>query len=376
MEIKLYVEMFRRNWWMIALTALFALNASLIASFLATPLYASNSRFIISPNPSLLSGRDVITSMEALDKRSIVSTYAEFLNSRRIYDETIAALGLDPNVAKKYDITTVVLPDANILQMTVSGPDPNIAATLANALGQRAIEYISKLYSAYDISVLDPAKPASSPFSPQPTRDAGLALILGLVGGAALAVVSEQVRIPLEAYRQRLRMDNVTGVYNNRYFPQVVADALIGKPYDSLSVAVIDLKGLQEVFETLPPVATQYVLRSVTEILRKELRGNDVIGRLNDTSFTVMLPTTPGSAAPRTFERILHALNEPIELAQYGLQVSLYPAVGGAIYNTDISARELLDRATSALETARRNPDNPVHVWQTTNPFWSQKDEN
>ena len=375
MEIRLYLEMLRRSWWIIVLTVLVALNAALVASFLATPLYSSSTRFIVSPNPSLLTGRDVITSMEALDKRSIISTYAEFLNSRRIYQETITILGITNDTAKEYEITTVVLPDANILELTVSGPDPVIAARLANSIGKRAIDYISLLYSAYDISVLDPAIPASSPFSPQPVRDASLALILGLVGGATLAILSEQVRIPLEAYRQRLRIDSATGVYNNRYFRQVVSDELVSQPKELLAVGIVDLKGLQEVLETLPPVATQRLLRTVTEVLRKELRGNDVVGRWTETSFAVLLPTTPGTAATRTFERIYQALSQPMDMSQYGLMVPLYPAVGGSVYSNDISANELLEQAVSALETARRNPENPVFIWQMQSPFWAKKDQ-
>jgi diguanylate cyclase (GGDEF)-like protein len=365
MELRLYLEMFRRNWWMVVLTMLVALNASLVASFLATPLYSSSTRFIVSPNPSLLSGRDVITSMEALDKRSIVVTYAEFLNSRRIYEETVSAMGIAAQVDGQYEITTVVLPDANILELTVSGPDPSVAALLANSIGSRAIETISLLYSAYDITVLDPAIPSRAPFTPQPVRDASLALVLGLVGGAALAVVSEQVRIPLEAYRQRLRIDNATGVYNNRYFRELVSDALIAKPYNLLSIAVVDLKGLQDVLPTLPSVAVQGLMRSVTAILRKELRGNDVIGRWTETSFVVMLPTTPGSAAARTFERIYNALEQPLDLAHYGIEVPLDAAVGGVVYTSDVSSKELFEQAVSALENARSKADKPVSMWQS-----------
>jgi diguanylate cyclase (GGDEF)-like protein len=374
MEMRFYLETFRRNWWIIVLTALVALNASLLASFLTTPLYASSTRFIVSPNLVILSGRDMITSMEVLDKRSIVSTYSEFLNSRRIFQDTLVILGIDEIVAEEYVISTVVLPDTNILELTVSGPDPDLAALLANGIGKQAIDTIGLLYTAYDISVLDPAIPASAPFTPQPVRDASLAAVLGLIGGAALAIVSEQVRIPMDAYRRRLRMDNTTGVYNNRYFRQLLADKLISKPYDLLSVGIVDLSGLQEVLETIPPVAAQSLLRSVTEILRKELRGNDVIGRWTDTSFAVLLPTTPGVAAARTFERIFNALEQPLEISQYGDMVSLNPAVGGAIYSNQISAPELLEQAVNALEIARRNPKKPVYLWQMKGPFWEESD--
>lgn len=362
--------MLRRNWWIIVLTTLVALNVSLIASHLTTPLYSSSTRFIVSPNLGILSGRDAITSMEALDKRSIVLTYSEFLNSRRIFQETISTLGIPVDIADEYSVSTVVLPDTNILELTVSGPDPVTAALLANGIGKQAIDTISLLYTTYDINVLDPALPAAKPFTPQPTRDASLALLLGLVGGAALAIASEQIRIPIDAYRNRLRMDSETGTFNNRYFRQILANEFASKPSDLLSVGIVDLSGLTEVLETIPPITAQGLLRAITNILRKELRGNDVIGRWTNTSFAVLLPTTPGEAALKTFERIFHALKQPMELGISGMAVSLEPVVGGAVYSNKITATELLEQATNALETARRNPDKPVYLWQMQTPFW------
>lgn len=364
MEFRLYIQMLQRGWWMIALTTLVALNAALVSSYLATPLYRSSSRFVVSPNPDLITGRDVVNSLEALDKRSIISTYAEFLNSRRIYKETLSTLGLTSDDVEDYEISTVVLPDANILELTVTGPDPNVAALLANSTGKRAIDYIRLLYSAYDISILDPATPPSLPFSPQPTRDASVAVALGLIGGAALAILSEQLRIPLEAYRQRLRIDSATGVYNNRHFRNMVEQELMSKPNGLLAVGIVELSGLHEVMETLPPVGTQRLLRMVTEVLRKELRGNDVIGRWDETSFVLMLPSTPVSAATRTFERIYKALSQPIDLEQYDLLVALNPAVGCSVYRDGISANEFLSHVGGSVKTARRNPEHPVFIEQ------------
>ncbi len=374
MEIKFYSEMLRRNWWMVVLTTLVALNASLVASYLTTPQFTSSTRFVVSPNLGILSGRDMITSMEALDKRSIVQTYSEFLNSRRVFEETIDVLGINEIIAKEYIVTTVVLPDTNILELTVSGPDPETVALLANGIGKHAVDAISLLYTAYDINVLDPAMPATTPFTPQPVRDATLAVVLGLVGGAALAIISEQIRIPIETYRKRLRIDTVTGVYNIRYFKQLLSDKLLSTPSDQLSVGIIGLGGLQEIVKTIPPLAVQNLLRSITDILRRELRGNDAIGRWDETSYIVLLPTTTGEAAARTFERIYHALKEPLELGQYGISVSLEPAVGGAVYSNAINATELLDQAEKALKTAREDQEKPVYLWQMKSPFWLVND--
>jgi len=374
MEIRLYLEMLRRSWWMIVVTMLAALNVALVSAYFATPQYQSNARFIVSPNPDLITGRDVINSLEALDKRSIISTYAEFLNSRRILQETLNEIQVSSSEAEQYTITTVVLPDANILELTVSGPNPDMAALLANSIGKRAIDYISRLYSAYDISILDPAGPAPTPFSPQPVRDAGLALVLGLIGGTALAIVSEQIRIPLETYRQRFRTDNVTGVFNSRYFRTLLEEEIGAKPDELLSVGIVEMQGLTEVLPTLPPVASQKLLRKVRDILRKELRGNDVIGRWNEISFAIMLPATPGTAASRTFQRIYQALCEQLEIEGYGMNIALDPHVGGAVFSKELSAADLLSQSESALEQARRDQQKPVVMWQMKSPFLTPKD--
>jgi diguanylate cyclase (GGDEF)-like protein len=360
MEIRLYLQMLRRGWWIVILTTLVAVTIALVAAYLATPMFQASARFIVSPNTNLVSGRDVVTSMDILDRRSIVSTYAEIFNSTRIYAETVQALLLDPVKLEKYTIVTVVLPDANVLETSVSGTDPNTVALLANQIGQRAIGNISLMYQAYTISMLDPAAAPIEPFSPQPIRDVGLALALGIVGGAALAVLSEQIRIPLEAYRQRLRVDNETGVFNSRYFQQLVEDELLQNPTTVTSVGLVDLTGLQDYIETLPPVASQKLLTNVTEILRRELRGNDVIGRWTATSFIVMLPSTPGSAAMRTFERIRSAISQPMSLPQYGETVNLKPYTGVATYDGNLTPLELIDHVKIALESTRRGNTGPL----------------
>jgi len=96
MEIRLYFQMLQRGWWLIVLGALVAVIASLAASYLVVPQYQAAARFFITPNASLSSEKEVVNSLNTLDRRSIVSTYAEVMNSHRIYADTLAALQLNP----------------------------------------------------------------------------------------------------------------------------------------------------------------------------------------------------------------------------------------------------------------------------------------
>ena len=374
MEIKLYFQMLQRGWWVILLAALVAVSGSLGASYLAVPQYEATASFLITPGATLTVGRDVVNSLDTLDRRSIVATYAEVMNSNRIYEDALNFLNLAPNSLNDYKVNAVVLPESSVLELTVTGPNPQAAADLANAIGYTSIKFTRAFNQVYDLNVLDKASSPTTPVSPQPARDAGLALLLGAAAGALLVILSEQIRIPLEAYRQRLRVDSATGVYNNRYFRTLLESEIASHPNDVLSVGIVELYGLHDLLETIPLSASQRLLRTVTDRLRLELRGNDIIGRWTDTSFALMLPTTQGAAANRTFDRIFKSLSQQISLPDYGVSVNTDPRIGGSVYTNNISPNELIEQAESAVEQARKDNSHPIYVWEMKNPFWIQKD--
>src|SRR5512144_2730110 len=97
MEMRFYLRIIKRGWWLILIAAMVAVNFSLIYSYyLTTPTYEAVARFIVSPNIQNIESRDLVNSLEALDKRSIISTYAEVLNSQEIITGTLNTLGVDP----------------------------------------------------------------------------------------------------------------------------------------------------------------------------------------------------------------------------------------------------------------------------------------
>lgn len=376
MEIRLYFRMLLKGWWIILLFALASLTASLVVSYLVTPQYQGVARFVVTPSGSLSQG-EVFSSLSILDRRSVVATVAEVMNSQRILTMSQEAMKLPPEIVEdfldKYTILAVVLPEAAVLEITVTGPNPNIVSELPNVMGQQTILFARSLNFPYDLNFLDPATLPSEPISPQPLRDAGIALVLGIIAGAAFAIVNEQMRTPLEVYRQRLRVDSTTGVYKDHYFRQLLDGEIAKNPDGVLSIGIVSLNGLSDLIETLPLSGLQVLLQNVTQTLRRELRGNDIIGRWDETSFIVMLPTTPIAAAKSTFDRISQALSRTVTLEAYDVAVNLEPCVGGAVFSNDISPQELLAKAESSLVQAQTSVESSVFVWEMNSPFWVEK---
>ncbi len=142
MEIRLYFQMLRRGWWLIVLAALIALAASLVFSFFAVPQYRATASFILIPSSTALSsGPDVVRSYDTIGSVSVISTYAQIMNSSRIYEDTVSMLKLQPQDLKSYTYQAAVLPNTTILELSVTGPDPNVAAVLANTIGEQTISY-------------------------------------------------------------------------------------------------------------------------------------------------------------------------------------------------------------------------------------------
>jgi diguanylate cyclase (GGDEF)-like protein len=352
MELRLYLRQLQRGWWIIALTALSALNIALIASFLSTPLYRASARFVVSPNLTLTTrGSDIVNSLEALDKRSIVATYSEVLSSDSIYQDTAIALNMKPGELNDYNLTAVVMPDANILELAVEGPNPEQASLLANSVGQRAIDYVKGLYPVYNIDFLDYATPPRRPFQPNPARDVSLALALGLVLGSALAIISEQLKIPLDALRRRTQVDSLSSAYLRPYFQNTLLEReLAHNQNSSLSLGLVRLDGLRDLIDTLPTVAVRRLLYEVNKILRSELRGNDIVGRWDEISFAVLLPSTPAAAAERTLVRIRQALSEKLEIERIDFELDPHTGVATALGREP--SKTLIERAESALAKA------------------------
>ena len=372
MEIRLYFQMLRRGWWIILLTTLVALATALGISYLAVPRYKAIARFIVTPSTNLIDRVQVLNSLNTLDNQVITTTYAEVMASERIYADSLTALQLQPLDLKKYKYEAVVVSNTSVLELTVTGTDPQMAARLANAIGNKTISFISSVNQVYNFDFLDIAVPPPEPYWPNPLLNGSLAIVFGIIIGVVLAILNEQLRTPFEILRRRLQFDEITGVYNKTHFNRTVDDELALNPENVLSIGIVELNGLRDNIEALPLTTLQRILQKATEILRRELRGNDMIGRWNDISFIIMLPNTSGSAARRIFERIFRSLEQPIKLDQLGTTLEFDPHIGAAEYSSGISTEELFEKVNSALEQARRAIDEPVYVWEIKNPFWTQ----
>ncbi len=355
MEIKLYLRMLQRSWWIVALTALVAVAVALIVSYSTTPMYESISRYIVSPNPAYLSGdSNIIYSLDQLDKQTVISTYAEVLNSSRMYAETVAALKLDPTSLLPYQYSAIVLPNTSIIEFSMRGTNPATVVQLNTAMGQHVVEYLGRLYKIYDIGLLDPATQPLAPISPKPAQDVAVALVVGIALGAALALLRELLRAPIRNFLRQRRIDDMSLALKRSSFEEDLAATALTSS-NQLCLGFVHLAGLVDYVDVLPQATLESILRQVTQTLKNQLRGNDLVGRWDNADFAILLSNTPGKAALNTLGRVATALAVPVRTDVSDEVLELRPVIGVTEYCTGDTKDSLVERARTALDTAMKN---------------------
>ncbi|MBC8508966.1 MAG: diguanylate cyclase [Chloroflexi bacterium] len=352
MEFRMFLQAIQRGWLIIVVTALTALIVALASSYLIAPTYEATARLVVSPNFARVSDADLIDSLATLDNRSIVATYAEVVSSTTVFDTAVNTIGFPESELENYKTITLVLPEANIMEISVEGPVARKTALLANSIGQEAISFVNNLYSVYQIDFLDPATAPLIPKRPQPLRDGILALALGIVIGAILAVIRGQLSTPLEAFLARSQVDSVSTAYNRRFFEDKLDDLVAGSPTAHAALSLINLDGLEYYLQVLPQPIVQQLLRRTTDIIRSELRGNDIIGKWDDVTFSVLLSDTPGKAAVSTMGRVQASLSKPMRFSPDGESIQLRPKIGIGERLQGDQASLVIGRAEEALEEA------------------------
>lgn len=293
MFIQQLIKAITSGWKWIVITILIAVCISLAVSLTTVPVYRTQATFIIAPNKNLPSSRDVVSAFTALDTLNIFSTYADILSSERVYEEAKKVVDLDEAELSQYSRFTEMNPESIILGLTVEGPNPQTAAVLANEVGKYGIQFINAYFSVFEIDFLDQAVATNQSYRPKTYRDMGIAAGIGLVCGMLVVIVKEFMGIPLSQFIQRFSLDSESLAFTKRSIEKSLV-AMKGKEDEwPITFVLIKLKNLHELLSVLPGFSRKKVASEITKRLKIQLKGNDLVGRWDDSTFSVVLPHTP-----------------------------------------------------------------------------------
>lgn len=126
------------------------------------------------------------------------------------------------------------------------------------------------------------------------------------------------------------------------------------------TVLLIDLDHFKNVNDTYGHLAGDVVLKSVAEILTRELRGYDAVGRYGGEEFIALLPAVEGQSALAIAERIRQRISSATVADSMHVTVSIGIAVGQVVSGMELE--DLIDAADIALYEAKGGGRNQVQL--------------
>jgi len=187
-------------------------------------------------------------------------------------------------------------------------------------------------------------------------RRAHTEFLEALCGEAATAVENVQLRTQL---RELATTDHLTGLLNRRETERrLAAEVERASRYERpLTVVMLDIDDLKEINDRHGHAAGDRVICLLGRLLRTEVRGSDVAGRVGGDEFLVVLPEAPAEGGTALSQRLIARFQEELrdspELREMSATVGLSAGVASSKYGS-LSSDQLLSRADAALYTAKR----------------------
>jgi polysaccharide biosynthesis transport protein len=129
MEIRQYLNIFRRWAWLIILVVILGVIAGYVLSKFQTPLYRSSTMIMITQTTPDTS-KD-IPNYFYVDSQQLAQTFTQLLTTQPVIAATSQRLGYP---VRQKQITVEQVPNSELIQVTVDDQDPQRAADIANTL--------------------------------------------------------------------------------------------------------------------------------------------------------------------------------------------------------------------------------------------------
>jgi diguanylate cyclase (GGDEF)-like protein len=140
-----------------------------------------------------------------------------------------------------------------------------------------------------------------------------------------------------ENARQTALTDSLTGLPNMRAFG-IFFDreaGLAARSQHPLSILVVDLDEFKQVNDTFGHIVGDRVLLNVGQVLRRQLRENDMLARYAGDEFVILLPMTDHEQANHVVTRIQTAIGQYTYTTADGDRVSVTASIGAATIPAD-----------------------------------------
>ncbi|MCM1983085.1 GGDEF domain-containing protein [Lyngbya confervoides] len=173
-----------------------------------------------------------------------------------------------------------------------------------------------------------------------------------------ISILLSNLRVSTELEQQLLRIDPITGAINKPFFMELLqAEYSRSQRYGyPLTLASLEIDRVEQMRASCSQEDMDALLAEIADQLGLQLRSNDVVARLNDFEFGILLPHTDSDQADVVLER----LKEELRTHPVLRQSPLICRFGGMTFLSMPEATEDLITQTKQLLNSLRGDDLPL----------------
>jgi diguanylate cyclase (GGDEF)-like protein len=365
MELKVYLQVLRKKWWIALSIFLITLTAGIAFTYTRVPQYTATTTYVVVPSTAFGNIQSFASGLDMLGRRQeIASTFAEIASSRSIKKLAMSSLSLESS--QDYFVESKLRTGTNIIEFTAEGPGPTTVRDLANAVGSVTEEYVQGLYEVFTLVPLDEATLPIKATSPNIPLNLALSGLFGLTLGGIFAFLSEYLEAPLSSAIVVNIIDHETGVYNKEYFLRRLSEEMVRAKRNQypLSLALMRIDNLSMINGADAANVRADLLRQVSMLANQYLREEDIVARLDKEVFALLLPDVKGENAKAIMEYLQTRIAwTPFQSAINGIKFNLKSSVGITSYTHNGTSRdELIAGADRALQLAEVSEDGKAYL--------------
>jgi capsular polysaccharide biosynthesis protein len=205
--------------WIIISVMVVLTGAAVGFSLLQTPIYQASIMILVGQGSGVAENPERVGALEQVTK-----TMTEGVESRPVAEAVIRELGLEIGQGDFLNnLTAQQIPDTQFIQVNYTDTSPERASQVANTTGEvfsDAVAEVTPENQVLTATVWERAVVPSEPVSPQPVRNALVALVLGLILGTALAFLLEYLD---DRWRSPEEAEEISGVPTFGVIPEFKA---------------------------------------------------------------------------------------------------------------------------------------------------------
>ncbi|SHJ86342.1 EAL domain-containing protein [Hespellia stercorisuis] len=163
-------------------------------------------------------------------------------------------------------------------------------------------------------------------------------------------------------YRNMAERDQTTGLLNKAAFQKMTMHAMESYPDDIKALLILDVDDFKNVNDNYGHLVGDDVLQEVANILKKEFRQSDLIGRFGGDEFMVLMNRIPNQKiAVKKAEELITKISSA---CAKDYQINGGVSVGIAFLEEEGRYEELFQHADQALYEAKRTGKGRVEIYE------------